>query len=156
MRCSATVPSARHHEKIHPIAEITSSCSTADLLQVLDGPRRGVERVCPALIHEQFATAVFESAEVRVDSVDESSDAGVEIGNVRSPVEARGVVGEIVVNGVLEDWYAERRGEIALLQCPFDLGARGETWVELGVGFGVYGPGVDGFRCGKLGGGETG
>lgn len=123
---------------------------------MLDGPSRGVERICPSLIHEQFATAVFESAEVGVDSVDESSDAGVEIGDVGSPVETRGAVGDIVVNGVLENRHAECRGEIALLQRPFDFGTGGETWVELGVGFGVYGPGVDGFCCGELGSGEAG
>jgi hypothetical protein len=42
-----------------------------------------------------------------------------------------------------------------LLQCPFDLGAGREAWVELLVGFGVHGPGVDGFGCGEFGLGEA-
>jgi len=107
MRCSATVPSARHHEQVQPIAKIASWCRCANLLHVLDGPRRSVERIRPSLIHEQFAAAVFERAEIWVDGVDESSDAGVEVGDVRGPVESGGVVGEVVVDCVLEDWNAE-------------------------------------------------
>jgi hypothetical protein len=74
---------------------------------VFDGPRRGIERVCPSLIDEQFSAVVLERAEVGVDGVDESSHPGVEVGDVRGPVEARGVVGEAVVDGVLEDRDAE-------------------------------------------------
>lgn len=99
--------SARHHEQVQPVADIASRCRIADLLQVLDGPGRSVERIRPSLIDEQFAAVVIERAEVRVDGVDESSDAGVEVGDVRGPVEARGVVGEAVVDGVLEDRDAE-------------------------------------------------
>ena len=98
---------ARHHEQVQPVADIASRCRIADLLQVLDGPGRSVERIRPSLIDEQFAAVVIERAEVRVDGVDESSDAGVEVGDVRGPVEARGVVGEAVVDGVLEDRDAE-------------------------------------------------
>lgn len=82
---------------------------------MLDGPGRGIERVCPSLIDQQFTTAVLERAEIRVNGVDESSDAGVEVRNVRSPVEAGRVVGEAIVDGVLQNRDAECRGEIALL-----------------------------------------
>ena len=75
---------------------------------MLDGPGRGIERICPSLIDEQFPAAVFERAEVRVCGVDEGADAGVEICHVRGPVEAGGVVGEVVVDGVLENQDAER------------------------------------------------
>ena len=147
---------ARYHEQVQPVANITSCCRVADLLQVFDGPRRGIERVCPSLIDEQFSAVVLERAEVGVDGVDESSDAGVEVCNVGGPVETRGVVGKAVVNGVLQNRCAEGLREITLLQCPFDLGARGEAWVELCVGLGVYWAGVDGFGCGELGVGEAG
>lgn len=119
-------------------------------------PGCGVERIRPALIDEQFSTTVLERAEVWIDGVDESSDARVEVCDIGSPVESGGVVGEVIVYGILQNRYAERLGEIALLQRPFDFGAGGEAWVELGVGLGVYGPGVDGFGGGELGGGEAG
>lgn len=71
MRRSATMPSARHHEQIQPIAHISAACRRgADLLQVFDRPGRGVEGVGPALRHEQFAAGVLERAEVWVDGVD--------------------------------------------------------------------------------------
>lgn len=107
MRRSTTVSSARHHEQVQPVADITSQCRVADLPQVLDGPSHGIERVCPALVDEQFPTVVLERAEVGVDGVDERSDAGVEVGNVRGPVEARGVVRKAVVDGILQDRDAE-------------------------------------------------
>lgn len=107
MRRNATVASARHHEQVQPVANITSTCRIADLLQVLNGPGRGVERVCPSLIDEQFAAVVLKRAEVGVDGVDESSDTGVEVCNVGGPVETRGVVGEAVVDGILENRDAE-------------------------------------------------
>ena len=59
---------------------------------MLDGPGCGIERVRPSLIDEQFPAVVLEWAKIRVDGVDESSDAGVEIFNVRGPVEAGRVV----------------------------------------------------------------
>jgi hypothetical protein len=74
---------------------------------VLDRPRRSVERIRPSLIDEQFAAAVFERAEVWVDGIYKSSDAGVEVCDVRGPVESGGVVGEVVVDCVLEDRDAE-------------------------------------------------
>ena len=123
---------------------------------MLNRPGRGIERIRPALIDEQFAATVLERAEVWVDSVDESSDAGIEICDVRGPIEARCVVGEVVVHGVLQDWNAECRGEVALLQRPFDFGAGAEAWVQWVVRFGVYWAGVDDFGCGELGWGEAG
>jgi len=92
MRRSTTVASARHHEQVQPVVNITSCCRVADLLQVLDGPGRGIERVRPSLIDEQFAAVVFEWAEIGVDGIDESSDAGVKICHVGGPVEAGSVV----------------------------------------------------------------
>jgi len=55
---------------------------------VLDGPGRCVERICPALIHEQFDAVVLERAEISVDGVDKGAGTGVEVGDVRGPVES--------------------------------------------------------------------
>jgi hypothetical protein len=70
---------ARDHEQVHPIADIpvgAGSCC-ADLLQMLDRPGRGIERIRPALVHEQFASAVRERAEIRINSVYERARVGV-------------------------------------------------------------------------------
>ena len=89
---------ARDHEQVNPVADIASWRSGSDLLQVLDRPGRGVERICPALRDEQFAAVVLERAEVCLDGIDEGAGAGVEVGYVGGPVVRGCVVGEVVVD----------------------------------------------------------
>lgn len=126
MLCGTTVPATRDHEQIEPLAHIARLAvfvreDAADPLPVLDGPGRGIEGVGPALVHEQFAIGGFESAEIRVDGVYERACASVQVGDVGGPVEFGGVIGEVVVDEVLQDGHAEGVGELALLQRPFDF-----------------------------------
>lgn len=98
MRRSTTMPATRHHEQIQPVADIFAGSRSADLLQMLNGPGRCVERIGPALGDEHFAAVVLEGAEVWVDGVDEGSGSCVEVVDIRGPVECGGVVGEVVVD----------------------------------------------------------
>ena len=121
-RRSAAMPASRNHEQAD---EITNGAiiSVLDLLEMFNGPGSSVQRISPALSHEELSLTTDERGEVGADFVNVGASFGIHITDIGCPVEGRGVVAEILVDKILQDGNAECIGKVPFLRCPARFGA---------------------------------